>query len=59
MRLIARLDIKNDYVIKGVSLEELRKIGNPFQLAKKYYNEGIDELIFIDQVAFLYRRNNF
>ena len=58
MRLIARLDIKNDYVIKGVSLEGLRKIGNPFQLAKKYYNEGVDELIFIDQVASLYKRNN-
>ena len=33
-RIIARLDIKNDYVIKGIHLEGLRKIGNPNELAK-------------------------
>ena len=37
MRLIARLDIKNDFVIKGIHLEGLRKVGNPNELAKKYY----------------------
>jgi cyclase len=29
MRLIPRLDIKNDFVIKGINLEGLRKIGKP------------------------------
>ncbi len=43
IRLIARLDIKNEYVIKGIHLEGLRKIENPNVLAKKYYDEGIDE----------------
>ena len=57
-RLIARLDVKNEFVIKGIHLEGLRKIGNPNELAKKYYDEGIDEIIFMDGVASLYERNN-
>ena len=47
MRIIARLDIKNDFVIKGINLEGLRKVGDPVQTAKNYYQNGIDELIFI------------
>jgi cyclase len=58
LRLIARIDVKNEFVIKGVHLEGLRKIGDPNALAKKYYNEGIDEIIFMDAVASLYDRNN-
>lgn len=58
MRLIARLDVKNEFVIKGIHLEGLRKIGDPVELALKYYNEGIDEIIFMDAVASLYDRNN-
>ena len=58
IRLIARLDIKNEFVIKGIHLEGLRKIGDPNLLAKKYYDEGIDEIIFMDAVASLYGRNN-
>jgi len=58
IRIIGRLDIKNEYVIKGIHLEGLRKIGNPNTLAKKYYDEGIDEIIFMDAVASLYGRNN-
>ena len=33
-RLIARLDVKNNFVIKGIHLEDLRKIGNPNELQK-------------------------
>ena len=33
MRLIARLDIKNNYVIKGINYEGLRKIGNPKEIS--------------------------
>ncbi|MDA7920103.1 HisA/HisF-related TIM barrel protein, partial [Akkermansiaceae bacterium] len=57
-RLIARLDIKNEFVIKGIQLEGLRKVGNPVELSKKYYEMGIDEIIFMDAVASLYGRNN-
>ena len=58
MRIISRLDIKNEYVIKGINLEGLRKIGEPLKLAEKYYNQGTDEIIMIDVVASLYKRNN-
>ena len=57
-RLIARLDVKNEFVIKGIHLEGLRKIGDPIKLATKYYEDGIDEIIFMDAVASLYDRNN-
>jgi len=58
MRTIARIDIKNKSVIKGINLEGLRKVGDPINIAKKYYSEGIDELLIIDSVASLYGRNN-
>lgn len=58
VRIIARLDVKNDFVIKGIHLEGLRKVGDPQTLAKKYYAGGIDEILFIDSVASLYSRNN-
>lgn len=56
--MIARLDVKNEFVIKGIHLEGLRKVGNPNELAKMYYASGIDEIVFIDCVASLYNRNN-
>jgi len=58
MRIIARLDIKGPNLIKGLHLEGLRVIGDPNKYAIKYYNEGADELLFIDCVASLYGRNN-
>ena len=50
-RIIARVDVKNEYVIKGIHLEGLRKLGDPNDFAKKYYESGIDEIIFMDAVA--------
>ena len=58
VRVIARLDIKGPKLIKGVQLEGLRVVGDPHEHAVRYYNEGADELIFIDIVASLYQRNN-
>ena len=58
MRVISRIDIKNNYVIKGINLEGLRKIGEPLEIATKYYTYGVDEIILIDAVASLYKRNN-
>lgn len=57
VRLIARLDIKGPNVIKTVRTEGLRVVGNPKELAERYYQEGIDELIYMDIVASLYGRN--
>jgi len=58
IRLIARLDIKGPNLIKGVHLEGLRVIGDPQEYAQRYYEEGADELIYMDTVASLYGRNN-
>lgn len=57
-RLIARLDIKGTNLIKGIHLEGLRVIGKPNEHAKRYYEQGADELIYIDCVASLYGRNS-
>lgn len=58
IRLIARLDVKGENLIKGVHLEGLRVIGAPQVFAKKYYEQGADELIYMDIVASLYGRSN-
>lgn len=58
VRLIARLDIKGANLIKGIHLEGLRVIGSPNEYALRYYQQGIDELIYMDVVASLYGRNN-
>ena len=57
-RLIARLDVKGPNLIKGIHLEGLRVIGDPQAYARKYYQQGADELLYIDIVASLYGRNS-
>ena len=57
-RLIARLDIKAPNLIKGVHLEGLRKLGDPNEFARRYYETGVDELLYMDIVASLYERNS-
>ena len=56
LRIVARLDIKNENVVKGIQLEGQRIVGNPKKLSERYYKEGIDEIFFIDSVATLYGR---
>lgn len=58
IRVIARIDVKNNDVIKGIHLEGLRKVGKPNELARKYYNAGVDEIVFMDAVAAYYDRNS-
>ncbi len=58
IRIIPRLDVKGPNVVKGIQLEGLRVIGNPSELAKKYYEQGADEILYMDIVASLYERNN-
>jgi len=57
VRLIARLDIKGKNLIKSINLEGLRVVGDPNKFALKYYEDGADEIIFMDTVASLYGRN--
>jgi cyclase len=46
VRIIAKLDVKPPYVVKPVHFEGLRKMGSPAELAKKYYDQGADELFY-------------
>ena len=50
-RIIPCLDVKNGETVKGINFENLRYAGNPVALAKKYSEEGADELVFLDITA--------
>ena len=56
VRIIARLDVKPPYVVKPIHFEGLRKKGAPEEMAAEYYEQGADEICYIDIVASLYRR---
>ena len=55
-RIIPRLEVKTDHVIKGIRMEGLRKVGDPVELAIKYFKDGADEIFYDDIVASLYNR---
>lgn len=55
-RIIPCLDIKNGRTVKGVNFKDLIDAGDPVELAKKYANEGADELVFLDISATLEER---
>ena len=57
IRIIPKLDIKNNLLIKGINLEGLRVLGEPYDFAKRYYEMGADEILYIDNVATLYGTN--
>ena len=50
-RIIPCLDVKNGETVKGINFENLQYAGNPIALAKKYSEEGADELVFLDITA--------
>lgn len=50
-RIIPCLDVKNGETVKGVNFENLKYAGDPVELAKKYSDEGADELVFLDITA--------
>lgn len=50
-RIIPCLDVKNGETVKGVNFENLQYAGDPVTLAKKYSDEGADELVFLDITA--------
>ncbi|NMB22728.1 MAG: imidazole glycerol phosphate synthase subunit HisF [Corynebacterium sp.] len=51
IRVIPCLDVDNGRVVKGVNFENLRDAGDPVELAKRYGEEGADELTFLDVSA--------
>lgn len=50
-RIIPCLDIKDGRTVKGTNFENLRDAGDPVELAKRYSEEGADELVFLDITA--------
>lgn len=58
VRIIPKLDIKGPNLVKGIHLEGLRVLGKPEDFAKYYYENGADELLYMDVVASLYNRNS-
>jgi hypothetical protein len=55
-RIIACLDVRDGQVVKGVQFQELRRAGDPGELARRYNVEGIDEVVILDITATLERR---
>jgi len=50
-RLIACLDVRDGAVVKGVRFEQLRHAGDPASLARRYNDEGADEIVVLDVSA--------
>lgn len=55
-RIIPCLDIKNGRTVKGINFLQIRDAGDPVELAKRYVEEGADELVFLDITATLENR---
>lgn len=55
-RIIPCLDVDHGRVLKGTHFRDMRDIGNPVELAKKYRDEGADELVFLDITASVEKR---
>lgn len=56
-RIIPCLDVKDGRVVKGVNFVNLRDAGDPVEIAKKYSDEGADEVCFLDITASHEERN--
>ncbi|HEY7474164.1 MAG TPA: imidazole glycerol phosphate synthase subunit HisF [Vicinamibacterales bacterium] len=52
-RILACLDVRDGQVVKGVRFDDLRHAGNPAELARRYADDGIDELVVLDVTATL------
>jgi len=55
-RIVPCLDVKNGRVVKGIQFKQLRDLGSPVELAKRYDKDGADELVFLDIAASLENR---
>ncbi|RPH83420.1 MAG: imidazole glycerol phosphate synthase subunit HisF [Planctomycetaceae bacterium] len=50
-RVIPCLDVREGRVVKGTNFVQLRDAGDPVEVAKRYQDEGADELVFLDITA--------
>lgn len=51
VRVIPCLDVAEGRVVKGVNFLNLRDAGDPIELATRYFQDGADELTFLDVKA--------
>ena len=51
IRVIPCLDVSGGRVVKGVNFQNLRDAGDPVELARRYYQQGADEITFLDVAA--------
>lgn len=58
IRVIPRIDIKGDNLVKGVNLEGFRALGNANLFIEEYYKQQADEILLNDVVASLYDQNS-
>ena len=58
-RIIPCLDIKNGRTVKGINFVDLADAGDPVELAKRYVDQGADELVFLDITATIEKRKAF
>lgn len=58
IRIIPRIDIKGEKLVKTIRLEGVKSLGDPIEFTKKYYAAGADEILLNDVVASLYERNS-
>ena len=56
-RIIPCLDVKDGRVVKGVQFLNLKDAGDPVEIAKKYSEQGADEITFLDITASHEKRN--
>ena len=57
VRVIPCLDVADGRVVKGVNFENLRDAGDPVELAQRYYEQGADEITFLDVNATIDNRS--
>ena len=50
-RIIPCLDVKNGKTVKGINFVGLKEVGDPVEMARRYYEQGADELVFLDITA--------
>ncbi|UYZ84663.1 imidazole glycerol phosphate synthase subunit HisF [Entomomonas sp. E2T0] len=56
-RIIPCLDVDNGRVVKGVKFENIRDAGDPVEIARRYNEQGADEITFLDITASVDNRN--
>jgi cyclase len=58
-RIIPCLDIRNGQTVKGVNFLDIKEVGDPVEMGKKYSDEGADELVYLDITASHEKRKLF